>query len=148
VARVRVVAHHADHAIRSENIMADWVTTRSQHLGSAVFERLQKAVETDVQTRNKFPKGDYGFRITSPKSTSNSQSFSVERLGRGVEAAITFEFRDHAIRVLSDDGKCHFVATPTLNEAGEFRFLVDGKESQEWQLRYRALDALFFGLDN
>ena len=129
--------------------MADWVTTRSQCLGSAVFERLRKAVETDVQTRNKLHKGgEYGFRTTSPRSTSNSQSFSVERDGRGAQARITFEFRDHAIRVLSDDGKRDLVVTPTLNDAGEFRFLVDGKELQEWQVRYKALDALFFGLDN
>ena len=128
--------------------MADWVTTRSECLGSAVFERLQRSVETDVQTRNKLPKGQYAFRTTSPRNTADSQSFSVERDGRGVQARITFEFKNHAIRVLSDDGKCALVVTPTLNDAGEFRFLVDGKELQEWQVRYRALDALFFGLEN
>jgi hypothetical protein len=129
--------------------MADWVTTRSQCLGNAVFERLQKAVETDVQTRNKLPTSECAFRTTSPASTPDSQSFSVERDGRGdVQARITFEFKDHAIRALRGDGEPVVVATPTLNDAGEFRFLVDGKELQEWQLRYKALDALFFGLDN
>jgi hypothetical protein len=73
----------------------------------------------------------------------------VQRDGRNdVQARITFEFKDHAIRVLRNDGVCHLIATPALDDGGEFRFLVDGKELQEWQLRYKALDALFFGLEN
>ena len=78
----------------------------------------------------------------------NGDSFGVVRQTYLGEKGVRFTLRRGEIRVESNQGiDVNFVATLTLSDEGECRLLVDGKQLDRWQVLRRALEPLFFPVD-
>jgi len=121
----------------------DWVGSRSGCSSDVAFERLKGEIEADVAARNaKRPSHHaYGF-----SSRSDIDCIAVNLDGNAVlKKVIKFRKTAGGISVHDINDSQIFEASLILNNDGECRFLIDGKECRSWQLRYKALEGLFFG---
>jgi len=118
----------------------DWVTARSVCSPAKLFQKLTLEVEQDVKTRQaSLPAGcGYGFDFNS-----NGGSIGVGINGNRLCRMVTFELTEWGI-VVRHDQTLLFEAKLTLNDDGECRLKVDGKEYQSWQFRKLALEGFFF----
>lgn len=121
----------------------NWVTERAACSLAAVFEALKLEVQADVKTRmeQRLPGAQYRFSVVS-----RGGSFTVLLNGNSVQhKSVTFSLTDNSVQVTDLNDKIMFKATLTLNDDGECRFKVDGRERDFWQVRRMALEDLFFG---
>lgn len=121
--------------------MADnWVVERAKCSLEGVFKKLELQVRDDVKEINQLrPDHQYIF-------TPNNVRFSVtSHTGISVDFSLTSK----AI-VISNNDNVLFEATLTLNDDGDCRINLKGKNGQQenelqfWQVRRRALEPLFF----
>src|ERR1700687_5927128 len=130
---------------RSEKDMTnfDWVTERSLCSSVKVFETLKLQVTKDIETRNKLrpENSSYEFHFVT-----NGDSFTVAKEGNNLHETVTFKLVGKAIQVLDKNGKKLIEATLTLNDDGECRLKINGRELESWQMRGLVLEDLFFGL--
>jgi hypothetical protein len=120
----------------------DWVTERSECSIVKVFEMLRLQVKADVEKRNGLlpQQSYYKFEMTTQDS-----AFSVlSRSNINKSKAIVFELVENEIQVNDKKGNSIFVATLTLNDAGECLVKIKDKECELWQMRRAALEDLFF----
>lgn len=126
--------------------MSDWVGARAKCSVAVVFENLRNGARRDVHTRNEqLPdRSNYVFRFAELPNTTDS--FSVIREGgRGTGADIVrFSWSAQTIEIESQSGRVNMRATLTLNLKGECRLLVNNEELEEWHVRKKALEGLFF----
>lgn len=124
----------------------EWVKERAACGVRAVFDRLKTKAATDVDMRNALRQdGDaYSFKVRE----QGPDEFDVVREGKGMPTQwVMFLFANHMIHVQSSgdaDVKIDFQATTVLNEKGECRVKVKDESLEEWEVRKRALEALFF----
>jgi hypothetical protein len=119
----------------------DWVTARSNCSLVAIFEGLKTQLQEDVTKRKEQTKDD-GYNIVlhgTRVSVTHTMDYGISR------DAVIFVLTQVAIEVHDRQDKLKFKATPTLNEKGECRLKVDGKEIELWHFRKLALEDLFFG---
>jgi len=121
----------------------DWVTALGSCALSVVFEQLKLDIESDVIKRNaaleKLNKS-YSFRVFS-----NADGFCISRVADATSRrTVQFAIKNSVIEALDESGRKVISATLTLDDNGDCRFLVDGKEKVSWQLRKQALEQLFF----
>lgn len=121
----------------------DWVTTRSQCFVNVAFERLKRHVKRDIEAWKALPNRDPGQIVPEPQG---DDYFTVTKNGRPDAPRVAFTLGHNEVTVESSGrGKQRpFRATLTLNKDRLCRFVVDGQEMEEWQLRQKALDPLFF----
>jgi hypothetical protein len=116
----------------------DWVTELSRCSPVVVFEKLKLQIREDVKIRNsQLPKAHDPFRIEE-----HGSSFAV--LLPSPHQAVTFSVTDKKISVKDWKGKLICEATLTLNDEGECKVKIKGKERELWQMRKMALEELFF----
>jgi hypothetical protein len=129
-----------------EGVFDDWVKKRAECSMAVAFEHLRSAVKHDVEERNaqRAQGAHYVFRLVEPAETT----FSVVREGTPEipRRVVRFDAEDTTLVVESKDGVVNFTATLTLNNKGECRFLVDKEELEEWHIRKKALEGIFFRL--
>jgi len=120
----------------------DWVAALGSCTLSVIFEQLKLDVESDVGKRNtalKTNNKNYSFRVVA-----NTDGFCVSRAdGTDRRRVAQFTIKNSTIEVLDESGRKVTSATLTLDDNGDCRFLVDGKEKVSWQLRKLALEKLF-----
>jgi hypothetical protein len=120
----------------------DWVKARTDCSISNVFERLKITVARDAAARtDTLIKGGahHGF-----SAVPEGRTVSVVLQGVPEQMSVVFEKKETAIAVRDGEGKQTFEATLTLNDSGECRLKVDGKELDLWQFRKLALESFFF----
>jgi hypothetical protein len=132
-------------AINEENAITDidWVKALAKCSPASAFVMLRQQVDSDVESRNSLrhkPYDSYVFRVRS-----NGDSFTVFIEGSGALrfSYVTFKISERGIKVTNDTDVVLVEADLTLDEYGECRPRVSGKELQWWQLRKLALEDLF-----
>jgi hypothetical protein len=123
----------------------DWVTARAECSISRMFVRLQGQVKADVERRNSLLSANE--RLKFLVDVHGDAEFSVKREGTGQEEPGTVRFRrnESDIGIASNDGKLTLTVTLMVDHLNECRFVANGDQVDEWQLRKLALESLFFG---
>jgi hypothetical protein len=123
----------------------DWVKARAECSPVAAFEQLRAGVRQDVDERNELlgKESALKFRFVD----AGDASFSVVRDGAPPVRpdTVTFSRTDKAIEVANSDRAVTFVVTVTVNESGTCRLVVGARDLDQWHVRRRALERLFFG---
>jgi hypothetical protein len=129
-----------------ENHDFDWVTARHGCSVRAMFLRLYKGAEHDVDLRNKLREQNEPSKWVVERR--NDTYFVVYRESAVLGfASVEFDVKGSEISVVSvssQDNQWEIKATVTLNDFGDCMLLVDGKQLYEWQVRKRALEQLLF----
>jgi hypothetical protein len=117
----------------------DWVTERANCSVQKVFRSLELGVKGDVDKRNAL------LKTGEPKveTASRGERFTVFRKGRDGTRVVEFAFDDDGISVTSDNVTL-FHAALTIHNSGQCRLKVNKQELEEWQVRRKALEDLFF----
>jgi hypothetical protein len=120
----------------------DWVTGLAQCTPGKMFERLKLQVSADVDLRQKLrpERAPYTFYFTEEGPT-----FSALLEGNGIYQVVKFSLGEKEISISDENGKLIATVTTTLNDEGECRARLNGKDYELWQLRKMVLEALFFG---
>jgi hypothetical protein len=118
----------------------DWVTAFFSCSPNAVFERLRQEVKKDVEIRNamRSPHALYTFVFQT-----NGESFTVFIERNLDHRSVTFNLTKKGIKVVDNKDTQILDAALMLNEEGECRPKINGKEYEFWQLRQMALGDLF-----
>jgi hypothetical protein len=120
----------------------DWVSALSKCSLAGIFEQLKEQVADDVEKRKSMGGGE-GYEVTI---SANRIAVINKMAELGViRNAVVILLTEGAIEVQDKDRQMKFKGTPTLNEKGECRLQVAGKETEFWHFRKMALEDLFFG---
>ena len=123
-----------------------WVNARAACSPFEVFKCLLMGAETDVKERNATLAG--GSRFTFKIGPCDEESFLVIRqVGKGA-ASVEFVHTAVGIQVRDDARATILEGILTLNDEGNCRLKVGDKELTFWQFRRRALEALFFNVND
>ena len=123
----------------------DWVKARSECSLASVFHQLKLQITTYISQRNAMLPKDVGyiFKITG----DSPDAFSAILAGIGVPnhiyQAIDFILANREIVVRNRQVEL-FRGTVTLNDDGQCRLKMNGKEFTLWQVRKMALEIQFF----
>lgn len=118
-----------------------WVRARAECLPKNAYTRLMESMRDDVEHRNEIhPDGDE--RLF--KLVEYDDSFSVFPTGSAGINVVRVDLRPTHIGISHDNGSIDLLVTPRLSAAGACIFEVDGAELEEWQLRRKVLESLFF----
>ena len=118
-----------------------WVRARDECSAKNSYARLMQSMREDVENRNALhPDGD----DRSFKIAEHDDSFSVFPAGSAGINAVRVDLRTTHIAISNDNGSIDLLVTPRLNAAGACIFEVDGTELEEWQLRRKVTESLFF----
>lgn len=123
----------------------DWVTTRQKCSLQQMFEELRLAIEKDVSTAEGFLKPGAGFEFKIAGTNDRFRVFiqSPYVATGGLAVAVTCSSSSIVIKD-GETGIGKFEVGIGLNDEGDCRFIVDGKELDSWQVRRRILEDLFF----
>ena len=119
----------------------DWVTIRSRCSLAPVFETLKLQLAGDVDKRNS-QVGDNLYTLVVNEGRM-SVVFQPEP-GATFGQSVVFVLTRSAIEIVDTNGQLKFKATPTINNDGECRLKINGKEMELWQVRKLALEDIFF----
>jgi hypothetical protein len=123
----------------------DWIAVRGNCSIRQMFEELRLGITQDVEAINEQtrPNNPHSvFKMVGDKKLI--KVFEDDPYQDG-GPSILFVLADNAISVR--DGETNrpiFDISISLNDEGECRFVVDGKERDSWQIRRKALEGMFF----
>jgi hypothetical protein len=123
-----------------------WVRARAACCPAVVFKQLEMDATTDVAAINEIrgPDVRLPFRVTANNA---GNTFLVHRENidpYGQKREVRFSAAGEVITIIGVDGAT-LTATLTLNDEGQCRLKVAGKEYEQWQLRKMVLEPLLFG---
>jgi hypothetical protein len=119
----------------------NWVKARAECSLVRVFKALELAVKEDVDAINSllkpgsgmsFAVANYGKRFSAVCEVNHYPSNSVD-----------FILEEDGIQI-GESGNIKFRATLTLTNSGRCKLKVNGEELEQWQVRRKALEDLFF----
>ena len=124
----------------------NWVEARAECSVAKIFSTLFQDATEDVSEANelkmeRFPRYPVKFGI---RSNSSGNVFVVYEEGN-TETEVKFSLASDRIVIASSGNK--YVVTPTLNDEGKCKLRIDGAAEafEQWQVRRRILEDLFFG---
>lgn len=118
----------------------DWVTERKKCSALTVFEQLRQDVQQNLAA---FHDGQERRRWNL--ISTHPEMFTVTgQLERFRNAAVRFMLVGDEMEIEGQNVDVKMTATLTLNDRGQCRLLVDGKELDRWQVLRRALEPLLF----
>jgi hypothetical protein len=118
----------------------DWVTALLACSPNKVFETLKTEIRRDVEIRNGLLSQYTRYAFTT---TGNGENLTVLIESETDHRSVTFSLTKRGISVRDEKGKPILDAAFTLNDKGECRPEIEGKQCEFWQLRMRALKQLF-----
>lgn len=124
----------------------DWVTEREKCSLKEVFEALRLGIREDVDTRNSTLSDDPDtatLKIAEAAGTIRVYWHDVYSPSLSQKFA-EFALKKQNITVTNQDGVL-FEAFVGLNDEGDCKVKISGKELDVWQVRRRALEQLMFG---
>jgi len=121
----------------------DWVGVRAACSVQKIFKELTAGVEDDVKAINAVP---------LPWPNQNSIQCSPNRdgtlfvVGRGnaIKGLVKFHLGTDRIEIVDEASDQTLVVTLTVNDEGRCKLKVGTEELEQWQVRRRALERLFF----
>ena len=124
----------------------DWVSVRGGCSVRQMFEELKLGITQDVAAINKHrrPMSEqvHTFKIVGDNKlikVFEDDSYSDDA------PSVLFVLAGNVIKVKDGEtGKVAFDISISLNDEGDCRFTVEGKEQDSWQVRRRALEGIFF----
>ena len=128
----------------------NWVKERFACSLLLVFKSLEEGVRKDVETMDGLvnSKEDIIFKT----HTSSNKQFSAIRIDdavRGISRSVDFRLSEDGIRVYlstpNGEEEFLFTANVTLDDEGHCKLRVREENLDQWQVRKRALENLFFG---
>ena len=126
-------------------IKFDWVGARSKCSLSEVFKALELGARDDVDAINALIISNTQIKF---KVVGNGIRFSVIcEYGAQTSGSRDFYRKDNEIFVSNENSKVIFTATITLNSLGRCMLKIGEDELEEWQVRRKALEDLFFQKD-
>jgi hypothetical protein len=127
--------------IPAESHDFDWVTARHECSLGAMFTRLRRGAEKDIELRNGLrQKGEPSKWVVEGRG----DQFIVYRESQLGYKSVEFDRRQSSIDIHSPELDFSVSATLTLADSGECKLVVDGQQLYEWQLRKRVLERLLF----
>ena len=117
----------------------DWVTARSECSLHKMFKELKIGVTEDVNRRNAARKEGERVRFQVLPMPGGFSAFREDSKGG---TSIDFTLSNNLITV-TDGESMNFTVSITLNNEGRCKFLVAGKELEQWQVRRMALEQFF-----
>jgi hypothetical protein len=121
----------------------DWVTVRHECSIRSMYEALKADILSDIEIANGKIKSSVPGKFDSVERANSLRVFFNSIYLDG--PSIVFGFSNTEIKILDGaTGKDMFSLTIGLNDEGECRFILDGKELDSWQVRRKALEGLFF----
>jgi hypothetical protein len=128
--------------IQGGKIMSDfdWVTALLACSPNKVFEMLKGQIREDVRIRNGLLSQHTRYTFTT---TGDGETLTVLIESDTDHRSVTFSLTRKGIAVRDEKDKPILEAAFTLNDKGECRPEIEGKECEFWQLRMKALKQLF-----
>jgi hypothetical protein len=127
----------------SDDEFFDWVSLGYSCSVTAVMRRLFAGATKDVAAAQAH-RDSNGPAVEFRIEGSAELGFSVRREGRILDI-VRFWVEDGAIRIEGGSGEPAFRVTPKFHSGyGHCQLMVADQEYMEWQVRSRALAALFF----
>ena len=126
----------------------DWVTARAECSAAAMYEQLRDAARVNMKVRNAIlNKSEDKDRFRFKDDECGGRSFTIFDSWGHKRRAVDVALKDDVIMVTSQlgDQTSESSLGLTLNDAGQCRFVSDGRELDLWQVLKRALEPLFFG---
>jgi len=127
----------------------NWVNARARCNLYEMFKALELGVRTDVEAAQALV-SKHAHTVFSVAMSGNKR-FSVSRIDDPLVSIVTgsVDFvREHDRIAVSmtkeNETKPLFEASLTLNNEGECKLKVGGVELEQWQVRRKALEGLFF----
>lgn len=124
----------------------DWVTARHECSLRSIFESLRLGIREDIEIRNSTLPDDpdtQELRITERVATIRIYWHDVFNPAPN-PAYVEFKLEPHNISVTNQEGLL-LEASLCLNDDGDCKLRVGGKEFDLWQVRRKALESLLFG---
>jgi len=127
----------------------NWVEARERCSLKEVFEGLRLGIREDVETRNTnraLPQD--AFEQTSLKIVERGYVVRVfwdDTFGSFKDVFVQFSLKPQSIIVETNEGTV-YEATIGLNENGDCKLKLNGKEYDPWQLRMLALEKFMFNV--
>lgn len=129
----------ADQAIELGNDKDfDWVTELFSCTPFKVFEKLKLQVERDVKTRNEMFSKEARYHFSTE---ADGRDLLVLSQSDASQESVKFSLTNDGIAVHKKNETLKVVLT--LNDKGQCRPKINGKECEFWQLRMMALEDLF-----
>jgi hypothetical protein len=123
----------------------DWITTRRKCSLRQMFEELRVAIEKDVSIANGFLKTEAGFEFKMAGTTDRFRVYIQSPYVDTGGIAIAIVLSPKSIIVHDGaTGTVKFEIGIGLNDDGDCRFIIEGKELDSWQVRRRALEDMLF----
>jgi hypothetical protein len=121
----------------------DWVNRRADCELDAAFQKLAVDVEEDVGVFNS------KFALESPQAIvfqkrAEYPMFSVYRRLPAGTLKVVFSLKLDRIEIEDDCGVQALSVIPFLADNGRCKFQVGGEEIEQWQLRRKVLEAIFY----
>ena len=121
----------------------DWVNARAKCSAEVVFTQLLAGVKRDValieQVRNLEP--GTGFHV----QPITSKRFEVFRIGSN-NLSVAFFHVDDKVEIEDGVAGKKYIVTLTINCEGRCKLRIGEDELEQWQVRHKALEGLFFRL--
>jgi hypothetical protein len=120
----------------------DWVNARADCSLVAAFIRLEGNATKDADIATKLFKERRKFKVIPRDGNSFSVYEEVQP-----QRHVTFKLSETQISIVKRHGggeDVQFSVTLTIDKNKECRFLIEGDELEEWQVRKKALEPLFF----
>jgi hypothetical protein len=121
----------------------DWVQKRAACSLEKVFKELAVEIEDDVRAINQFPRWPHEEPIESGLNRDGSILFV--RRGQSVRPVVKLILGQTRIEIIDEVSNQTLSVTLTLNDEGRCKLRIGTEELEKWQVRRRALEALFFG---
>lgn len=123
----------------------DWITTRQKCSLRQMFEELRVAIEKDLAIANGLLKKGAGLEFKMAGTTDRFRVYIQSPYLDTGGIAIAIALSPKSILVHDGaTGAVQFEIGIGLNDDGDCRFIVQGKELDSWQVRRRALEDMFF----
>lgn len=121
----------------------DWVSRRADCELDGAFEKLSVAVEEDVSNYNS-KSGLQSPHALVFQKRKEYPTFSVYRPMYAGALNVRFYRKSDHIEIEDECGAQMLSAKPLLTPNGRCKFQVGEEELEQWQLRRKALEAIFF----
>jgi hypothetical protein len=123
----------------------DWVTARHQCSLKDVFEEMRIGIRDDIETRNAtLPDDDPDYPTLKAHESANTVRVYWHDMYSPSAKFVEFKLTSQSLSIVTQDGP-QFEAFIGLNDDGDCKLKISGKELDLWQVRRKALEPLMFG---
>jgi hypothetical protein len=124
----------------------NWIEARSKCSLREMFEQLKLGIREDVERFNGSLAPDDTNKFTVVEDAKTMKVLSGD--GFKDDSSVVFVLKGNVIRVGSvEKNQILFDVKIGLNDDGDCKFSIDGKEFDSWQIRRKALEDLLFWRD-